>query len=36
VFYDQVIPWLLGGMAMATVIFILIAAGILLGWVPFR
>lgn len=36
IFYDKIIPILLIGMAIATVVFILIAAGILLGLVPFQ
>jgi hypothetical protein len=36
VFYDKVIPALLIGMALATAIFIVIAAGVLLGFVPFK
>jgi hypothetical protein len=36
VFYNRVIPLLLIGMAVVTVIFILIAAGVLLGLVPYQ
>ena len=36
VFYEKVVPLLLIGMAIVTVIFILIAAGILLGFVPYQ
>ncbi len=36
VFYSKVIPAILLALALATVVFILIAAGVLLGWVPFR
>jgi len=36
VFYDKVIPLLLIGMGLATAICILIAAGVLLGFVPYQ
>ncbi len=36
VFYEKVVPVLLIGMAVLTVIFVLFAAGILLGFIPFR
>lgn len=36
VFFDKVIPILLIGMGVLTVAIILIAAGILLGIVPFK
>jgi hypothetical protein len=36
VFYNRVIPILLIGMAIATAVFILIAAGVLLGLVPYQ
>lgn len=36
VFFDKVIPILLIGMAILTAAFILIAAGVLLGVVPYR
>lgn len=34
-FYNKIIPVLLIGMAMITVLFILLAAGVLLGLVPY-
>ena len=36
VFYNRIIPLILIVMAIVTMIFVLIAAGILLGLVPFR
>ena len=36
VFYDKVVPLLLIGMAIITVVCILIAAGVLLGFVPYK
>lgn len=36
VLFERVIPLLLIGMAILTVVFIVIAAGVLLGFVPFR
>jgi len=36
VFYEKVIPLLLIGMAIVTVVFILIAVGVLLGFVPYQ
>ena len=36
IFYEKVIPLLLIGMAVVTVIFILIAVGVLLGVVPYQ
>ena len=35
-FYDKVVPLLLIGMGLATTICILIAAGVLLGLVPYQ
>jgi len=35
-FYDKVIPILLITMAVLTVVFIAIAAGVLLGFVPYK
>ncbi len=35
-FYDKVIPILLIGLALVTVVCIAIAVGVLLGFVPFR
>ena len=35
-FYDKVVPLLLLGMAVLTVVFIAIAAGVLLGLVPYQ
>ena len=35
VFYEKVVPLLLGGMAVLMVVIILVAAGILLGLVPY-
>jgi len=35
-FYDKVVPLLLIGMGLATAICILIAAGVLLGFVPYQ
>lgn len=35
-FYDKFIPIILIVMAIMTAVFILVAAGILLGFVPFR
>jgi hypothetical protein len=35
-FYNKVVPVLLIGMAVLTVAFIVVALGILLGFVPFR
>jgi hypothetical protein len=35
-FYDKIIPLLLVGMAVVTVIFILFAVGVLLGLVPYQ
>ena len=36
VFYDKIIPILLIAMAVLTVAFIVIAAGVLLGFVPYK
>ncbi len=36
VFYDKVVPILIAVLAVATVVFIVIAAGVLLGFVPFK
>lgn len=36
VFYNRVVPILLAGMAVLTVVLILVAAGVLLGFVPFQ
>ena len=36
IFYDKVIPILLIGMAVIMVVCIVIAAGVVLGFVPFR
>ena len=36
VFYDKVIPLLLIGMGILTVACILVAAGVLLGFVPYK
>jgi hypothetical protein len=36
IFYDKVIPVVLIGLALVTVACILVAAGVLLGFVPFR
>lgn len=35
-FYNKLVPILLIGMAILTVLFILIAAGVLLGLVPYQ
>lgn len=35
-FYEKVIPILLIAMAVLTAVFIVVAAGVLLGFVPFR
>ena len=35
-FYEKVVPVLLIGMAVLTVVFVLFAAGILLGFIPFQ
>lgn len=36
VFYNRVVPILLAGMAVLTIVLILVAAGVLLGFVPFQ
>lgn len=36
VFYDRIIPIVIAGLAICTIVIILIAAGVLLGVVPFR
>jgi hypothetical protein len=36
ILYDKVIPFLLIGLTIVTVVCIVIAAGVLLGFVPFR
>jgi len=36
IFYEKIVPLLLAGMAILTVVFIVIAAGILLGFIPYR
>lgn len=36
VFYNRVIPVILVGLAVFTILFIAVAAGVLLGVVPFR
>jgi hypothetical protein len=36
VFFDKIVPVVLIGLAVVTVVVILIAAGVLLGIVPFR
>lgn len=35
VFFEKVVPYLLGGMALLTIVLILLAAGVLLGFVKF-
>ena len=36
VFYNRIIPIVIAGLAVCTIVFVLIAAGVLLGVVPFR